>query len=82
MIVFSEPSSAPLTSTTSPDSGEISADTALVDSSSPYSLSFVTFAPTSGWLTNTTSPRVSCAYQVIPNVAMSPSTSTQSWASW
>ena len=44
-------------------------ETAFTDSTSAYEPSFDTDEPSSGGSKNTTSPRASCAYQVMPNVA-------------
>ena len=57
-----------MTSTISPDSGAITSETALTDSTSAYDSSFVTVVPTSGGSKKTTSPRASWANQVMPNV--------------
>ncbi len=70
------------TSSTSPDNGEIRSDTAFTDSTSPYEPSFAMLAPTSGASKWTSSPSESCAYQVIPSVASSPSTRAQSCSGW
>src|SRR5205823_14558046 len=71
-----------LTSITSPESGEIRSDTALTDSTSPYDASFAIVAPWSGGSKWTSSPSESCAYQVMPSVASSPSTRAQSCSGW
>src|SRR5207245_9518059 len=65
--------SSPLTSTTSPETGAKRSDTALTDSTTPKFLLAVTFAPTFGSSTNTTSPSCSWAYAVIPTRTRSPS---------
>ncbi len=70
--------SASLTSTISPDSGANTSETAFTDSTSAYAWSLATCVPTSGGSKKTTSPRASCAYQVMPNVASSPSIRAQS----
>ena len=82
MIVSGLSASASLTSMTSPDSGAITSETALTDSTSVYGSPWVTALPTSGASKNTTSPSESWAYQVIPNVAMSPSIRAQSCSGW
>ena len=69
---------ASFTSTISPETGAITSDTALTDSTSAYGWSLVIVAPTSGGSKKTTSPSCSWAYQVIPHVATSPSTRAQS----
>src|SRR4051794_18724073 len=74
--------SASLTSVISPESGATTSETALTDSTSAYGVSFFTVAPTSGGSKNTTSPSCSCAYQVMPIVAMSPSIRAQSCSAW
>src|SRR5918912_2006190 len=71
-----------LTSTTSPESGEIRSETALTDSTSPYVESFVIVAPASGGSKWTSSPSESCANQVMPSVASSPSMRAQSCSRW
>src|SRR3954452_2142109 len=76
------PANASLTSTISPDSGAITSDTALTDSTSAYGSSLVIVALTSGGSKNTTSPSCSCAYQVMPHVAVSPSIRAQSCSAW
>src|SRR6185503_219615 len=82
-LIFSGSSpKASLTSTISPDSGATTSDTAFTDSISAYGWSLLTVLPTSGGSTNTTSPSWSCAYQVIPNVATSPSMRAQSCSGW
>ena len=53
----------------SPESGAITSETALTDSTSAYGSPLRTVAPTCGGSKKTTSPSWSCAYQVIPNVA-------------
>ena len=57
-------------------------ETAFTDSSSPYSAPAVTCWPTAGGRNTTTSPSESCAYQVMPNVASSPSMRAQSCSGW
>src|SRR5690242_65007 len=74
--------SASLTSVTSPDIGANTSDTALTDSTSAYADPALTCAPTSGGSKNTTSPSWSWAYQVLPKVAVSPSTLAQSCSAW
>src|ERR687895_335185 len=74
--------SASLISTISPDSGATTSDTALTDSISAYGSSLVSVAPISGGSRNTTSPSWSWAYQVMPNVAVSPSIRAQSCSGW
>jgi hypothetical protein len=82
-LTFSgEPVRPSLTSVTSPLSGAITSDTALTDSTSAYGWSLLTAVPTAGGSKNTTSPSWSCAYQVMPNVAVSPSMRAQSWSAW
>src|SRR5918998_844920 len=82
-LIFSgESVSTALTSTISPESGATTSDTALTDSISAYGSSLLTDLPTSGGSTNTTSPSWSCAYQVIPKVASSPSIRAQSCSGW
>src|SRR6185437_2234270 len=71
-----------LTSSTSPDRGANTSDTAFTDSTSAYAWLALTVAPTSGGSKNTTSPSWSWAYQVMPNVAWSPSTLAQSCSWW
>ena len=71
-----------MTSTISPESGATTSETALTDSISAYGSSLLIDLPTSGGSTNTTSPSWSCAYQVIPNVATSPSIRAQSCSGW
>src|SRR5581483_11535444 len=70
------------TSTTSPESGEIRSETALTDSTSPYDVSLVTVAPTSGGSKCTSSPSASAANHVTPSTASSPSIRAQSCSSW
>ena len=70
------------TSSTSPESGAIRSETALTDSTSPYGLSFSTVAPTAGGSKWTSSPSASCAYQVMPSTASSPSIRAQSCSRW
>src|SRR5215218_3785663 len=74
--------SASLTSSTSPDSGATTSETAFTDSTSAYGWSLEIVEPTSGGSKYTTSPSWSCAYQVIPSVAMSPSMRAQSCSAW
>src|SRR3954451_10883075 len=71
-----------LTSTISPDRGATTSETALTDSTSAYGSSLVTDFPTAGGSKNTTSPSWSCAYQVMPSVAVSPSMRAQSCSEW
>ena len=82
MIASGVSPSAVLTSTISPDSGAMTSETAFTDSTSAYGSSFVIDVPTSGGSKKTTSPSASWAYQVMPNVAMSPSMRTQSCSGW
>src|SRR5213075_2431972 len=70
------------TSSTSPDSGAITSETALTDSTSPYDWSFVTVEPTSGASKWTSSPSASVANHVMPSTASSPSIRAQSCSSW
>ena len=82
-MIASGPDDRPsLTSTISPDSGAITSETALTDSTSAYGSPFVTVLPTAGGSKKTTSPSWSWAYQVMPNVATSPSMRAQSCSSW
>src|SRR6185503_8897200 len=69
---------ARLTSRTSPESGAITSETALTDSTSAYAWSFVTVAPSSGGSKWTSSPSASAANHVIPNVASPSSMRAQS----
>src|SRR5918996_4666497 len=71
-----------LISRTSPESGAMTSDTALTDSTSPAALSFATVAPISGGSKWTSSPSESCANHVIPSVASSPSMRAQSCSGW
>src|SRR5215213_8603460 len=71
-----------LTSMISPDSGAITSETALTDSTSAYGSPLRTVLPTSGGSKYTTSPSWSCAYHVMPKVATSPSMRAQSCSSW
>src|SRR5216684_1549453 len=71
-----------LTSSTSPDSGAITSETAFTDSTSPYDVSFVTVAPASGGSKWTSSPSASAANHVMPSTASSPSTRAQSCSAW
>src|SRR5439155_2870187 len=73
---------AELTSSTSPESGAMTSETALTDSTSPYDLSRVTVAPSLGGSKWTRSPSASCANQVMPNTASSPSRRAQSCSAW
>src|SRR6266516_292063 len=68
---------ARLTSTISPESGATTSETAFTDSTSAYGLPAVTVAPCSGGSKWTSSPSASCANQVIPKVASSPSIRAQ-----
>ena len=72
----------PLTSSTSPESGAMTSETAFTDSTSPYDWSFVTVAPTSGGSKWTSSPSESAANHVIPSTASSPSMRAQSCSRW
>ena len=51
----------------------MTSETAFTDSTSAYGESLAIVVPTSGGSKNTTSPSWSCAYQVMPSVAVSPS---------
>src|SRR3712207_3340522 len=81
MVSGASPSSV-LTSTISPESGAMTSDTALTDSTSAYESPAVIVEPTSGGSKKTTSPRASWANQVMPSVAVSPSTRAQSCSGW
>src|SRR5439155_16735184 len=73
---------ASFTSSTSPESGAITSETAFTDSTSPYEESFATDAPGAGASKCTSSPSASCANQVTPSSASSPSTLAQSCSRW
>ena len=60
----------------------MTSDTAFTDSTSAYGSSLAIVLPTSGGSKNTTSPSWSWAYQVMPSVAVSPSTRAQSCSAW
>ena len=70
------------TSRISPESGAITSETALTDSTSPYVESFATELPSLGASKWTSSPSASCANQVTPHVASSPSMRAQSCSRW
>ncbi len=70
-----------LISTTSPETGMKSSETALTDSTVPNSSSALYTWPTSGSSRYTISPSCFCAWSVMPIVPMSPSTRTHSWLS-
>src|SRR3954471_19315797 len=76
------PDSSSFTATTSPESGAITSETAFTDSTSAYDEPALTVLPTSGGSKKTTSPSWSCANQVMPKVASSPSMRAQSWSGW
>src|SRR3954447_12173352 len=71
-----------LTSSTSPESGAITSETAFTDSTSPYDASFVTVSPSAGGSKCTSSPSASPANQVTPSTASSPSIRAQSCSLW
>src|SRR2546428_10516377 len=73
-----ESTSAGFTSTTVPLRGAYRSDTAFTDSTTPNGCMDVTFAPTAGSSTNTTSVRRSAANLVIPTRTRPPSTRTHS----
>lgn len=73
--------SSSLTSTTFPETGELTSLVALTLSTAPKLASCFTVTPTSGNSTYTTSPKWSWAWSVIPMVAELPSTLTHSWES-
>src|SRR5581483_5735654 len=60
-------------STTASFTSSTSPETALTDSTSPYDVSFATVEPTCGASKWTRSPSASCANQVMPRTASSPS---------
>src|SRR5712691_6551420 len=66
--------SSALISTTSPETGAKRSETALTDSTTPKVFMAVTFVPTLGSSTKTTSPSCSWAKAVMPMRARSPST--------
>src|SRR5438128_3388522 len=70
------------TSSTSPESGAITSETALTDSTSPYDESFATCEPCVGASKCTSSPSASWANQVTPSTASSPSMRAQSCSRW
>jgi hypothetical protein len=70
------------TSSTSPESGAITSETALTDSTSPYDAPRSICWPSVGGSKCTSSPSESCAYQVIPSTASSPSIRAQSCSRW
>src|SRR6185503_10087071 len=77
LTVSGASATAGLTSSTSPESGAMTSETALTDSTSAYAWSFVSVAPSSGASKCTSSPSASCANQVIPSVASPTSTRAQ-----
>src|SRR5262249_28451978 len=80
--VSGAPTTPALTSSTSPESGAITSETALTDSTSAYDWSFVTVEPASGGSKCTSSPSESAANHVIPNVASPSSIRAQSCSGW
>ncbi len=67
------------TSSTSPEIGEKSSETALTDSTVPNSSSALKTWPASGSSRYTISPSSFWAWSVMPIVPMSPSIRTHSW---
>jgi len=71
-----------LTSSTAPESGAITSETAFTDSTSPYDEPCATEAPASGASKWTSSPSASAANHVTPSTASSPSMRAQSCSGW